>query len=472
MAQNLERKTEMILHQKPIWKGMIALSIPIFLVNILRTLHDVVDGFFLGQVPGTDAGGTAIATYMQSAVGITWSVYFIFISLGVGLSVAGNALIGQFVGKKDPVGSKKYASNVIMMSFALGIIFNIFLYLSTPVLMKLIGAEGLTLDYSITYLRTRSFEMPFLFLSFGFSAVRQASGDTLTPVLISTISIVVNIILTWWMVSILNMGVFGAAFSTVIGNFAMVPFMLYFLIRPKNGIKVRINKDAFDPGIMRHLLKVALPASASQAFQALGFVIINIFILSYGPAVSAAYYVGNRINSLIMFPVSAVSSILAIYIAQNIGAGNIPRAKEAFRTCMILVVSMMTAGMLFIIPFRMDLVAIFNADPLTIEYAAEYTLFLHLGLPLMGIFQTFLSTFQGSGDTKYSMYMAITRLWIIRIPLVLGLMYFTDLGPTGVWYAMLISNIVIVFVGWYFYTKIKFLPKIRSMNVETEKALV
>jgi len=70
------------------------------------------------------------------------------------------------------------------------------------------------------------------------------------------------------------------------------------------------------------------------------------------------------------------------------------------------------------------------------------------------------------------MYMAITRLWIIRIPLVLGLMYFTDLGPTGVWYAMLISNIVIVFVGWYFYTKIKFLPKIRSMNVETEKALV
>ena len=472
MAQNLERKSEMILHQKPIWQGMISLSIPIFLVNILKTLHDVVDGFFLGRVPGTDSGGTALATYMQSAVGITWSVYFIFISLGVGLSVAGNALIGQYVGKKDPVGSKKYASNVVMMSFALGILFNLILYVTTPTLMKLMGADGLTLQYSITYLRTRSFEMPFLFLSFGFQAVRQASGDTVTPVLISAVSIVVNIVLTWWMVSILNMGVFGAALSTVIGNLAMVPLMLYFFIKPKNGIKVAINKDAFDPDTMKHLLKVALPASASQAFQALGFVIINTFILSYGPAVSAAYYVGNRINSLIMFPVSAVSSILAIYIAQNIGAGNIPRAKEAFRTCMILVVSMMTLGMLFIIPFRMDLVAIFNADPLTIEYAAEYTLFLHLGLPLMGIFQTFLSTFQGSGDTKYSLYMAITRLWIIRIPLVIGLMYLTDLGPTGVWYAMLFSNVIIVFVGWYFYTKIKFLPKIRSMNVETEEALV
>ncbi len=472
MAQNLEKKTEMILYQKPIWKGMLSLAIPVFLVNILKTLHDVVDGFFLGQVPGVDDGGTALATFMQSAVGITWSVYFIFISLGVGLSVAGNALIGQYVGRKDPVGSKKYASNVVIMSLSLGILFNIILYIATPILMRLMGAQGLTLDYSIVYLRTRSFEMPFLFLSYGFQAVRQASGDTVTPVAISAISIIINIVFTWWMVSILNMGVFGAALATVIGNISMLPMIMYFFIKPKNGIKISLNKDAFDLNIMRHLMKVAIPASMGQAIQAFGFVILNTFILAYGPAVSAAYYVGNRINSLVMFPVSAVSSILAIYIAQNIGANNIPRAKEAFRTCMTLVVSMMTIGALLIVPFRMTLVTLFNPDPVTVEYAAEYTLFLHLGLPLMGIFQTFLSTFQGSGETKYSLYMALTRLWIIRIPLVLAFMYLTDLGPLGVWYAMLISNIIIVFVGWYFYTKVRFQPKIRSIIAEPEKVLV
>jgi putative MATE family efflux protein len=465
LAQNLEKKRDMILNQTPIWKGMLMLAIPVFLVNILKTLHDVVDGFFLGQIQGIDNLGVAFATYAQSAVGITWSVYFIFISFGIGLSVAGNALIGQYVGKKDPVGSKRYASNVVVMSFLLGIIFNIILFLLTPLLMKLMGAEGLTLQYSITYLRTRSFEMPFLFLSFGFQAVRQSTGDTTTPVIVSAVSIIVNIALTWWMVSILHMGVYGAALSTVIGNISMVPIIIYLFIYPKNGIKVSIKKDMIDFSIIKHVLKVAIPASTGQAIQAFGFVIINTFILAYGPAVSAAYYIGNRINSLIMFPVSAVSSILAIYIAQNVGANNIPRAKAAFRTCMTIAVSLMTVGALLIIPFRMTLVSIFNNTDLeTIKYAAEYTLFLHLGLPLMGIFQTYLSAFQGSGDTKYSFLMALIRLWVLRIPMVLAFKYLTNLGPLGVWYAMLISNILIVFVGYYLYTKVRFLPKIKSVS--------
>jgi Na+-driven multidrug efflux pump len=205
-----------------------------------------------------------------------------------------------------------------------------------------------------------------------------------------------------------------------------------------------------------------------QAIQALGFVIINSFILNYGPAVSAAFYIGNRINSLVMFPVSSVSSILAIYIAQNVGAKNIERAKASFRTCMVIAITLMTSGALLIIPFRMTLVSIFNNnDPLTIQYAAEYTLFLHLGLPLMGIFQTYLSTFQGSGDTKYSFVLAIIRLWVLRIPMVLGFKYFTDLGPLGVWYAMLISNILIVFVGAFLYSKVQFLPKIKTVNTES-----
>ncbi len=468
MAQNTEKRREMILKQTPIWKGMLLLAIPVFLVNVLKSLHDVVDGFFLGKIEGLDEFGTAIATHAQSAVGITWSVYFIFLSLGIGLSVAGNALIGQYVGRNDEYGSKKYAANVIALSIAMGLLFNLILYVFTPILMKWMGAEGLTYEFSVTYLRTRSFEMSFLFLSFGFQAVRQSTGDTTTPVIVSAIAIVVNIILTWWMVSILNMGVFGAALSTVIGNISMVPIIVVLLIKPKSGISISFKRSTLDLEVIRHLLKVSIPASMGQAIQAFGFVIVNTFILAYGPEVSAAFYVGNRINSLVMFPVSAVSSILAIYIAQNIGAGNVARAKAAFRTCMTIAFSLMTVGALLIIPFRMALVGIFNTDPLTVEYAAEYTLFLHLGLPLMGIFQTFLSTFQGSGDTKFAFSMSIIRLWVLRIPMVLGFMYLTDLGPTGVWYAMLISNILIAFVGAYLYSKVDFQPKIRSLQEPIE----
>ncbi|MFA5697882.1 MAG: MATE family efflux transporter, partial [Candidatus Izemoplasmatales bacterium] len=119
MDKTRELKTEIILNENPLWKGMLRLSIPVFLVNVLKTVHDLVDGFFLGQIAPVD--GVYVSTMMQTAVGMTWAVFFIFISFGTGLSVAGNALIGQCVGKGDEKGAQRYASNTILLAIILGI---------------------------------------------------------------------------------------------------------------------------------------------------------------------------------------------------------------------------------------------------------------------------------------------------------------------------------------------------------------
>jgi len=466
LAADLEKKTQRILYENPIWKGLIALAVPVFLVNILKTLHDVVDGIFLGQVPDVD--GFSVSTSMQSAVALTWPVYFIFISLGMGLSVAGSALIGQYVGRKDMDNARKYAFNTIVLSLVLGAIFNLIVFLGAPLILKWMGATDPDYSYAVTYLRIRSFELPILFLSFAFQAVRQATGDTVTPVLISAFSIIVNIILTPVLILVYNLGIVGAGVSTLVSHWLMLPFIIILLIKAKTGIKMKFKRKYVQPIVIRDIMRIALPASSGQAIQALGFVILNSLIYSFGTATSAAFYIGNRINSLIMFPVLSISAIVSIYVAQNIGAGNIPRAKKAFRTGMFLGIAFMTIGALLIIPFRFFLVGLFNSDPTTLALAGEYTFYLHIGLPLMAVFQTYLSTFQGSGETKFGFAMAVIRLWIFRLPLVLLSMNFTELGPAGVWYAILISNVLIIFVGMYLYSKVKFLPKIRTTFKEEE----
>ncbi|MDD3123155.1 MAG: MATE family efflux transporter [Candidatus Izemoplasmatales bacterium] len=460
----------MILFDNPIWKGIVILSFPVFLVNILKTLHDVVDGIFLGTVPDVD--GVSISTSMQSAIGLTWPVYFIFISFGMGLSIAGNALIGQYIGKNDMSSAKRYSSTLLILTFCIGLLFTLIVFLFTPEILKLMGAKNLELGYAITYLRIRSFELPFLFLSFGFQAVRQSTGDTITPVVISAISIVSNIILTAVFVLVLHLGIAGAAYATLIANIIMLPFIVLYLSKPRTGIHVHFDKTSFDLTVIKDILRIALPASVGQAIQAVGFVILNASVYSFGEDVSAAFYIGNRINSLVMFPILSVSAIVAIYVAQNIGNGNIERAKKTFRVGMRMAVILMTVGAALIIPFRFVLVSLFNHDPATLSYAADYTLFLHIGLPFMAVFQTYLSTFQGSGDTKYTLIMAVTRLWFIRIPLVFLSMRFTNLGPAGIWYSILISNFIMIFVGAYLYSKIKFLPKIRENNFKSKHDLV
>jgi putative MATE family efflux protein len=477
MDKNKELKTEMILHQDPLWKGLLQLSLPVFLMSILKTLHDLVDGFFLGRVPDVD--GVSISTQMQTAVGLTWSVFFIFISFGTGLSVAGNALIGQSIGKNDQKGAQKYAANAILISLVLGFLFTAVLFIFTPAIMKGMGAQGAELQYAITYLRIRCFELPFLFLSYAFQAIRQSTGDTTTPVLVSVFSIVVNIILTPIMILSWGWGIVGAGVSTLIANFLMLPIMLYVFMKPRNGVKIIFKRQMFDTKFLLHLTKIAIPASLAQALQALGFVLLNSVVYNFGVdyaqggvnALSAAYYIGNRINSLVLQPITSLTSVATIYIAQNIGAGNIPRAKKAFRTGMVLSVGLMTMGMLLIIPFREALVRIFNTNSETIRFANDYMLYLHLSLPMMGVYNMYHATFQGSGDTRYNLVMATIRLWGVRLPLVYLSVHFTDLGPLGVWYAMLISNIAIVPLGMFLYTRINFLPKIRISASETEPAL-
>lgn len=471
MSVHSDAKTRLILTGEPLWKGLIRLSIPVFLVNILKTLHDVVDAFFLGRVP--DVGGVPISTHMQSAVSLTWPVFFIFISLGMGLSVAGNALIGQHVGKGDLEGARKYASNTVFLSVLLGAVFFVLLYGAAPWIIRFMGATEPDYTYAVTYLRIRSFELPFLFLSYAYQAVRQATGDTVTPVIVSAFSIVLNLIFTPILILGYGLGIVGAGLSTLFAHILMTPLLVLFFRQKKKGIRIRVAKDEFDMGVTAHVAQVAIPASTGQAIQALGFVLMNSLIYRYfGTPVSAAFFIGNRINSLIMFPVSSISAVVAIYIAQNVGAGNIPRARKSFRSGMTLAVTLMTAGAIFIIPFRFLLVGLFNSNPETIAFAAEYTLWLHIGLPLMGIFQTFLSTFQGSGDTKFSFWMAVIRLWILRLPMILLARTFTNLGPAGVWYAILLSNVLMVFVGSYLYKKVRFLPKIKETIRKTQEALV
>jgi putative MATE family efflux protein len=457
----LDKKTELILYKDPIWKGIIYLSFPVFLVNILKTLHDIVDGIFLGMVEGTTEAGTSLATSMQSAVALTWPIFFIFISFGMGLSVAGNALIGQYVGKGDYETAKKYSNNTVFIALFLGILFMIAAFALAPYILKLMGAEGSDLTFAITYLRIRSFELPILFLIFAFEAVRRATGDTVTPVIINAIGIVLNIILTPLLVLTFNMGVTGAALSTVLAHVAITPAVIFFLLKSKKSLTVNFNIKHLNKTIVKDIFDIGIPASAGQSIQAVGFVILNSLIYAYGTNVSAAFFIGNRISSLVMFPVSAVSSIVAIYIAQNVGAENIPRAKKSVRQGIIMSVLMMVIGISILLPFSEVIVNLFSEDTMTIDHAKTYVFWIGIGLPLMALFQVYLSAFQGSGETKKSFVLAITRLWVLRLPLILLANEYTDLGPMGIWYAMLISNLLAALVGAFLYSKVKFLPKTR-----------
>ncbi|KFZ26920.1 MAG: Multidrug export protein MepA [Candidatus Izimaplasma bacterium HR2] len=459
-----DNRRYLILKDSNIYKGLLILALPLMLNNFIRTIHDLVDMYFVKSIPGH-------ATEAVNSIAVTFPVLFTFISLGMGLGIAGTALISQFVGSNQRDDARCYATNLFVIAVVVGIVLNIVMYFGSPYVMYWMGNDGFTLEKSSNYLQIRSFELTLLFIFFAFTAIKQSDGDTVTPVVYGVSTIIINIILTPIMIledinifglsfSGLGYGVEGAAYATLIAHLIVMPFVLYQLFFSKTGLTISFKFHKFRRKISKQIMRTALPASSGQALTAIGFIIMTTIIISYGVDTLAAFSIGNRIASLILHPVMAIGGVVAAYIGQNIGNLNVERAKETFKKAMILSLVIMTVLSIIVMFLREPLAMIFLEESEAIDLTVKYMFYLIIGLPLMAIFQTFIGTFNGTGHTKFTFAIGVTRLWILRIPLILIFKYFTDMGSSGIWTAMLISNFIIAFVGYGMYKTLDFKPRI------------
>lgn len=468
MARTLKKENiERILHEPSIIKGIVIMAIPVFLNNLLKSLHDLVDAVFIARMP---VDSPEVMDSALAALNIHWPIFNFFMALGIGLSIASVSIVSQYLGANRKDLAKSYASKLVFLSILLGILITgIFLLASDLVLgynlfAYLMGARGDALKFAGEYFRIRSFEFVFVFIFLVYQAIRQASGETLRPVLLNISGIFVNIVLTWLFVSKLGMGISGAAYATLIAQIVVVPLLIIDLFTTKKYVKISLSEMALDKEVIKDMGRFAVPASVGQAVSSLGFVIIQSIILSYGDHVSAGFSVGNRISSLLLNPVVAISSIMAAYIGLNIGHHQPERAKKSYQISRNLSLWIMVIGISIIIPLRNPIIVfiIGTSASRSFDVASEYTVWILLTQPLMAIFQSHVGLFNGAGRPNLTLRMSMVRLWFIRVPLVLILMWILPKEMyQGIFYAMMISNIAIVFYGHYLEKQINYEVQVR-----------
>lgn len=471
----MSNKSDLILKEKNLFKTIFKLALPIMLCNIIKSLHDMVDMFFIGQMDVSDiVNGDAILSAQRSAISFTAPVFMIFQALAMGFMIAGVAIMSQYIGAQKEDKAKKVSGQLLVLCIVLGIVFNALLYFLAPVIMEIMNATPGSYDhqYSVLYLRIRSFEMVGLFIFYAYQASRQARGDTVSPVIVNTISIVINIILTGLFVLGLKMDITGAAIATVIGNLIIVPICIVHLFRKKDNMNVEIKDMKLEWHYTKKIFRVGIPAALSQVFTSLAFVIVNSIIYNFDSVIKNGISVGGKIHSILLFPAMAFSSVLATLIGQNIGAQNTERAKKCFTTTMFITLSTMTVGSVLMVFIREPMARVFLKDDVeSIKVCSEYLVFLLLGLPAFGAFQVFTGLFQGSGRTELSLLSSGLRLWGLRIPFTYLLLYVGGLEEASIWYAMVLSNTAICMVCIFLYRFIDYKPKISSSKKRLEKVM-
>lgn len=422
---------------------LLSLALPVMLANAIQTIYGLVDTFWVSKLADGDLAVAAV-NFIGPLVGVS-------MALGIGMNIAGISIISQFIGLGKENEARRVAGQLLSFSFWFSVVLAILALAFGRQILAATGAKGLILEYGWEYLSAIFLGGPTMFVFFAYQSIKQAQGDTLTPMLLSGATVILNIFLDPLFMFTFNMGVAGAAWATVASRAFSTLAGLYLIFFTNNGLRLRFSDLRFNLKILIKIVKVGLPAGFSQSLEGLGFMIMNIFVLSFGEYSVAAFGIGNRINNLILMPAMGIGAALAAVIGQNLGAGQIDRAVKAVKESLLLSVTVLAVGGLSMFFASPHIVGIFSDDPLVLEQGTYYLRLISLSIPLMGVFQAFVGCFQGSGHTFMAMLVTSGRLWVLRIPLIMIFKYFTPLAEKSVWWAMVVSNLLTCVFAFFLY---------------------
>ena len=284
--------------------------------------------------------------------------------------------------------------------------------------------------------------MPFLFMINLFTAVKQAQGDTVKPMLLNLLGIMINLILDPLFLIVFHFGIGGAAFATLIAKIPCALIGLILLTKSDQLIRISFKNFVFDQKMIRAIIKIGLPTAIGGSTMQLGTLIMTRNVNVYGYIATSAYGIGNKINSLITMPASGVGSAVSTIVGQNMGAGNTERAKKTFHYSLkMCTLFLLILGFIFSRrPVSQTMVSFFSTDDKVIPLAADYLSIIAFWCFTNAFYNVSQGLFQGCGHTLITMLVDASRIWLFRLLSLWICANVFHMGVASVWYSVVISN--------------------------------
>lgn len=430
-AKVTEKNIKLIL-QGSMGKAILALAVPVVINSFLQTMYNLTDTYWLGQLGTNELAAINLVSPLQQIV----------VNFGSGLTVAGAVLIAQLIGASK----KEEAASMASQIFACAMIFSIIcagvIAIFTPTVVNWLGADEPTAKVANVYLRLVILDMPFLYMVNIFAAIRQAQGDTVSPMFLNLTGILLNVVLDPLLMIVIHWGAAGAALATVIAKAVPAMISLVILKRDTTGVRIRLKGFRFEKSKMKSILTVGLPTAIGGSTMQLGFLLMSRNVYVYGTGAMAAYGIGNKVNGLITLPSNGIGSAVATIVGQNIGANQIDRAEKGYKIARrVSVIFLFVGGLILSRPFLSEaIVGLFSTDEEVIAMAADFLSIMALWCFTNGVYNSTSGLFQGSGHTEVTMAVDATRLWVFRFATLYVCENWLHMGVRSIWYSVVVSN--------------------------------
>lgn len=434
-----------------ITRALVALAGPIVAANVLQTVYQLIDTFWVGRL-----GAAAVA-----AVSVSFPVLFVMIALGGGLSIAGAILVAQHYGAGNPAMVDHVASQTLLSVAVVSAVLSVVGYMLADPLMEAFSPDATVHELATDYLRISFAGLVSVFLYFVVQSLMRGVGDVRTPLWIVAGTVLLNFVLDPLFILGLGpfpaLGVAGAAIATVATQTLAAAIGIWVLTMGRFGIHLHLGDLKPDFPLIRRILRLGLPSSIEQSARGLSFALMMLLVTAFGTTVVAAYGIGTRVLSFIIIPALGLSMATTTLVGQNVGAGRPERADRTTRTAMRFAFAAMSAAGVLLFLFASPVIAAFvPGETEVIRIGARFLRIMALSFGFVGVQQVFTGAMRGAGNTSGALLLTVVSLWVLLFPPAWLLSTQTRLGFDGIAWAYPFSNLagaavaIAVFVrgGW------------------------
>ena len=385
--------------------------LPLTAGNILQQLYNIVDTFIVGHYLGSNA---------LASVGAVSYIILLFNAVMIGLKAGISVIASGDFGRKD-YGAYEETRKAARVLIAAGIILTLLIGLAGGgLIMKLIQVPEEIRDSSLLYFRIIVLGYPFLFLFNYGNALMQSIGNSNIVFAALASSTGVNVVLDVVFVRYLGLGVAGAALATLAAQAVLAVVILVRLrtsrmMRELQNLRTSVRSENRERSLnhsmgwqntgsgnrfwkkVREILQVSIPSMLQQGILAIGVVSITALINKCGTEMIAGVAISGKIEGIVSMPVVTIGEALAVFTAQNLGAGRSERIAEGLKSA-VKVCSILAIGLTVVVVFHgRYLISLFldAYDPLIIEKGYRYMMSIMIMIFFMIPFRCLIGVLTG-----------------------------------------------------------------------------
>lgn len=449
---------------EPIKSLLISMGVPMIVSMALQALYNIVDSYFVSCMKDT-AEISNMGDNASNSLVLAFPVQMLMVAIGVGTGVGINALLSKSLGEGDRKKASKIAGNSIFLGLCMFVVFLVFGIFGIDAYVRSQTSNPIIVSLTTDYLKICTIGSLGISMYITFEKLLQSTGKTMLSTISQITGALVNVvldpILIFGYLGLPELGIKGAGYATIIGQFVTCIMDAIFHYKyNKSDIDTELKYIKPVGSIIKEIYLIGIPAIIMQALMSFMTYGVNIIFNLVSTSCVTAYGIYYKVQQFVFFMAFGMNNAIIPIVSFNFGMGNRRRVNDGIKYGVIYTLVIMLLGAIVLQILAKPLIGVFAVSDEVKSLCILAIRIITLGYLFVGVNIAYQGVFQALGSGVRSLILSMVRLIVVALPLAYVFTKF-DNAINLVWWAFPIAEAVAVVVA------IVFMKQIRKQTIDT-----